>query len=83
MSDKPKRKCAYCCESHWSLVQSVQFRVWLCSNCLAELQNMNAGYDLLGETSPAMNKPPETYKGKGIKYAEERVRLKAGKTGTK
>ena len=59
MTDKPKRKCAYCCESHWSLVQSVQFRVWLCSNCLAELQNMNAGYDLLGETSPTLDNPSD------------------------
>ncbi|MBA3036064.1 MAG: 50S ribosomal protein L6 [Desulfobacterium sp.] len=28
-------------------------------------------------------KPPESYKGKGIKYAEESIRKKAGKTGTK
>ena len=28
-------------------------------------------------------KPPEPYKGKGIKYAEEKIRKKAGKTGTK
>ncbi|MFH2044575.1 MAG: 50S ribosomal protein L6 [Pseudomonadota bacterium] len=28
-------------------------------------------------------KPPESYKGKGIKYAEEKIRKKAGKTGTK
>ena len=35
-----KRKCAYCRKSHWSLVQSVQFRVWLCQNCLGELQDM-------------------------------------------
>lgn len=28
-------------------------------------------------------KPPEPYKGKGIKYAEEIIRKKAGKTGTK
>ena len=28
-------------------------------------------------------RPPEPYKGKGIKYAEERIRKKAGKTGTK
>jgi large subunit ribosomal protein L6 len=27
-------------------------------------------------------RPPEPYKGKGIKYAEERVRRKEGKTGT-
>ena len=28
-------------------------------------------------------RPPEPYKGKGIKYAEEHIRRKAGKTGTK
>ena len=28
-------------------------------------------------------RPPEPYKGKGIKYAEEVIRKKAGKTGTK
>jgi len=28
-------------------------------------------------------RPPEPYKGKGIKYAEEIIRKKAGKTGTK
>ena len=28
-------------------------------------------------------RPPEPYKGKGIKYAGERIRRKAGKTGTK
>ena len=28
-------------------------------------------------------RPPEPYKGKGIKYAEEHIRKKAGKTGAK
>jgi len=28
-------------------------------------------------------RPPEPYKGKGIKYAEEHIRRKAGKSGTK
>lgn len=28
-------------------------------------------------------RPPEPYKGKGVKYAEERIQRKAGKTGTK
>ena len=28
-------------------------------------------------------RPPEPYKGKGIKYAQEHIRRKAGKTGTK
>jgi len=46
-----------------------------------------AGIDkeLLGHTAAAIRRlrPPEPYKGKGIKYAEEVVRKKAGKTGTK
>jgi large subunit ribosomal protein L6 len=38
----------------------------------------------LGHTAAAIRKlrPPEPYKGKGIKYAEERIQRKAGKTGT-
>lgn len=41
--------------------------------------------ELLGLTASAIRRlrPPEPYKGKGIKYAEERIRRKAGKTGTK
>lgn len=41
--------------------------------------------ELLGHTASAIRRlrPPEPYKGKGIKYAEERIRRKAGKTGTK
>jgi large subunit ribosomal protein L6 len=37
----------------------------------------------LGRTAAAIRKirPPEPYKGKGIKYAEERIRRKAGKAG--
>ena len=30
-----------------------------------------------------MKRPPEPYKGKGIKYADEVVRRKEGKTGAK
>ena len=39
----------------------------------------------LGLVSAAIRRlrPPEPYKGKGIKYAEERIQKKAGKTGTK
>ena len=39
----------------------------------------------LGLTAAAIRRlrPPEPYKGKGIKYAEEYIRRKAGKTGTK
>ena len=36
---------------------------------------------LLGEVSAQMRalRPPEPYKGKGVKYADERIRRKAGK----
>lgn len=41
--------------------------------------------EILGQTAASIRKlrPPEPYKGKGIKYAEERIIRKAGKTGTK
>jgi len=41
--------------------------------------------ELLGQTAASIRqiRPPEPYKGKGIKYAEERIQRKAGKTGTK
>jgi large subunit ribosomal protein L6 len=46
-----------------------------------------AGIDkhLLGQTAAKIRqlRPPEPYKGKGIKYAEEFIQRKAGKTGTK
>ena len=46
-----------------------------------------AGIDkhLLGQTAAQIRqlRPPEPYKGKGIKYAEEYIQRKAGKTGTK
>ena len=46
-----------------------------------------AGIDkqLLGQTAAQIRqlRPPEPYKGKGIKYAEEHIMRKAGKTGTK
>jgi large subunit ribosomal protein L6 len=40
--------------------------------------------ETLGETAVKIRalRPPEPYKGKGIKYADERVRRKEGKTGT-
>jgi len=39
----------------------------------------------LGHTAAAIRRlrPPEPYKGKGVKYATEYIRRKAGKTGTK
>ena len=41
--------------------------------------------DELGRTAASirMLRPPEPYKGKGIKYSEERIQRKAGKTGAK
>jgi large subunit ribosomal protein L6 len=41
--------------------------------------------ELLGHTAAAIRRlrPPERYKGKGIKYAEERIQRKAGKAGVK
>lgn len=41
--------------------------------------------ELLGATAAKIRsfRPPEPYKGKGIKYAEERIIRKAGKTGKK
>ena len=40
--------------------------------------------EVLGATAVKIRalRPPEPYKGKGIKYLEERVRRKEGKTGT-
>ncbi len=39
--------------------------------------------ELLGQTAASIRRlrPPEPYKGKGIKYAEEYIQRKAGKTG--
>lgn len=41
--------------------------------------------ELLGHTAATIRslRPPEPFKGKGIKYAEEYIQRKAGKTGTK
>jgi large subunit ribosomal protein L6 len=42
-----------------------------------------ADKQLVGEIAAKIRRlrPPEPYKGKGIKYADERIRRKAGKTG--
>ncbi len=41
--------------------------------------------ELLGQTAAAIRRlrPPEPYKGKGVKYATERVRRKAGKAAAR
>lgn len=48
-----------------------------------EVTLRSADKDLLGRTAASirMLRPPEPYKGKGIKYAEETIRRKQGKTG--
>jgi large subunit ribosomal protein L6 len=40
---------------------------------------------LVGEMAARIRRvrPPEPYKGKGIKYADEQIRRKAGKSGGK
>jgi large subunit ribosomal protein L6 len=52
-------------------------------NTIIKLAGIDKG--LLGQTAASirMLRPPEPYKGKGIKYAEEYIQRKAGKTGTK
>jgi len=52
-------------------------------NTLIKLSGIDK--ELLGHTAAAIRqlRPPEPYKGKGIKYVEEYIRKKAGKTGTK
>jgi large subunit ribosomal protein L6 len=46
---------------------------------------MGIDKELIGHVAASIRRfrPPEPYKGKGIKYAEEHIRKKAGKTGTK
>lgn len=41
--------------------------------------------ELVGQVAALIRskRPPEPYKGKGVKYAEERIRRKAGKAGKK
>ncbi len=40
---------------------------------------------IVGQTASEIRKfrPPEPYKGKGVKYSDEKIRRKAGKTGIK
>jgi len=41
--------------------------------------------ELVGQMAAVIRtkRPPEVYRGKGIKYVEERIRRKVGKTGKK
>jgi large subunit ribosomal protein L6 len=51
----------------------------------ANFSIMGADKQLVGQTCATIRgfRPPEPYKGKGIRYADEIVRLKAGKAGAK
>ena len=54
---------------------------------MSQIERVGVSLDkeLLGQTAASIRRlrPPERYKGKGIKYAEERIQRKAGKTGVK
>ncbi len=51
----------------------------------AKIVLQSADKELLGLTASRMRRlrPPEPYKGKGVKYATETIRRKVGKTGAK
>jgi len=74
-----------------SLGYSHPIRFTLPEGITAEVDRQNRitieGYDRqrVGETAAKIRacRPPEPYKGKGIKFAEERIRRKVGKTGAK
>lgn len=46
---------------------------------------MGIDKELLGQFAADIRsiRPPDAYKGKGIRYAEEVIKVKPGKTGTK
>src|SRR6476620_4892998 len=53
------------------------------NNTLVKIEGANK--ELVGQVAAELRavRPPEPYKGKGIRYAGEQVRRKAGKTGAK
>ncbi len=48
-----------------------------------EVELTSADNELLGQTAAKIRnlRPPEPYKGKGVKYADEKIRRKVGKAG--
>jgi large subunit ribosomal protein L6 len=50
-----------------------------------KLEVKGADKEVVGQIAALIRskRPPEPYKGKGVKYAEERIRRKAGKAGKK
>ena len=52
---------------------------------MTKLKVMGIDKEMVGETAAKIRafRPPEPYKGKGVKYADETILRKAGKTGKK
>ena len=52
---------------------------------MTKVKVMGIDKELVGQTSAKIRgfRPPEPYKGKGVKYADETILRKAGKTGKK
>ena len=48
-----------------------------------QLSLLGVDRELLGQTAAKVRsfRPPEPYKGKGVKYLEEHIKRKVGKTG--
>lgn len=61
--------------------QGIEFKV----EANTKLEVKGPDKELVGQVSALIRskRPPEPYKGKGVKYAEERIRRKAGKAGKK
>lgn len=61
--------------------QGIEFKV----EANTKLEIKGPDKELVGQISALIRskRPPEPYKGKGVKYAEERIRRKAGKAGKK
>lgn len=71
---------------HFKLPESVQARVEIIDEAGIKKPRLHlASYDkmVLGQTAARIRsfRPPEPYKGKGVRYTGERVREKAGKAG--
>ena len=66
---------------------STRFRRGIAIEVKDQTQITVSGIDkqLVGSVAAKIRgfRPPEPYKGKGVKYAEERIRRKAGKAGAK
>ena len=63
--------------------RSVGLNIAVENNTIVKISGPNK--ELVGQVAAELRqiRPPEPYKGKGIRYQGERVRRKAGKTGAK